>query len=509
MANAPTTTTMNETPNPTSRIPPSEPHTPMAALHMHGDNSDTSPPPATDESPSVLAVSRKAAPEPRCSSRISSAAIQAEENGNENVTENENENAPPKKRPRTSKHSISEDGRRDEEMDVEVAKEDKMEMETDNEDTFAGATPSPAHTPSPQIHSPTSEKLTAEETVNNSRVLAHLLAKAAKASLRVPSTSEPEAPPPVGNTIVFAPTPPEGFPHVHGRTSTHIFDNLKDQQMEAWLSLDVPHVFIQPLHHGYYPLETSPHMVHLITTEVKAALECTRVKVTAPIPATEILKVDQAPFTYLVQGISASNADKLVKQHCLASKQIGMLIFKAGIIAPTYLGSVEGLTVRDEADFDDAIRLIRNTYRIGLVGTILGEITASHPHLQNGRTPKDRTLAILDTLTGFKINLTAAGGTTHTCINIYIRSPTDDNDDWVCLLETVNKTIYPDPFLGRGYHTNSQMCNVCHSIDHPAGLCPFPNLPGWVKADPYKPIDDFHRTCQQAISAAAVVARGT
>jgi hypothetical protein len=213
MADAPTTTTMNKTPNPTSRsitTPLPEPHTPKATLHMCGDDSNASSPPAAhDESPSVLAASRKAAPEPRRSSRISAATTQAEENSNENETENENENAPPKKRPRTGKHTISGDERRDEEMDVEAAKEDKMEMETDNEDTFAGATPSPARTPSPQIQSPTSEKLTAEETANNNKVLAHLLAKAAKASLRVPPASEPEAPPPVGNTIAFAPTPPD------------------------------------------------------------------------------------------------------------------------------------------------------------------------------------------------------------------------------------------------------------------------------------------------------------
>jgi hypothetical protein len=332
------------------------------------DSNTSSPPAAHDKSPSVLAASHKAAPEPQQSSQISAATTQAEENSNENETENENENAPPKKRPQTGKHTISGDGRRDKEMDVEAAKEDKMEMETDNEDTFAGATPSPARTPSPQIQSPTSKKLTAEETANNNKVLAHLLAKAAKASLRVPPTSEPEALPIVGNTIVFAPTPPNGFPHVHGRTSTHIFDNLKHQQMEAWLSLDMPHVFIQPLHHGYYPLKISPHMVHLITTEVKAALECTGVKVTAPTPTTKILKVDQAPFTYLVWGISASNANKLVKQHCLASKQISMLIFKAGIIAPMYLGSVKGLTVCDEVDFDDATRCRHDGNHLASVG---------------------------------------------------------------------------------------------------------------------------------------------
>jgi hypothetical protein len=199
-----------------------------------------------------------------------------------------------------------------------------------------------------------------------------------------------------------------------------------------------------------------------------------------------------------------SDADKLAKQHCLASKQIDLLIFKAGITVPTYLGSVEGLTVRDDADFEDAIRLIQNTYRTGPVGTILGEISVSHLHLQNGRTSEDHTLALLNTLTGFKIDMTAAGGATRTCINIYICSPTDDDDDWAHLLEAINKTIYPDPFLRRGYHTNSWMCNVCHNVDHPAGLCPFSNLPGWIKADPYKPIDDFCRACQQVISVAAI-----
>ena len=232
-------------------------------------------------------------------------------------------------------------------------------------------------------------------------------------------------------------------------------------------------------------------MVHLIRDGIQLALGVTGIKVTAPSPHDNVDRLDKAPFTYLVHGMSISDADKLVTQYCLASKSIGLLIYKAGIQAPTYLGSVEGLTINDEEDHFSVLNLVAQTYLEGAVGVVLVEISESNPNLQGHESANDRVRAILQTLTGHRFNMNSTLGAKRVNFNLYIESPTDDDSDWARLLETVHETTYRDPLLGNGFHGALWNCNTCHGVDHPSGLCPFPAVPGWIKATPIAPIVEY------------------
>jgi len=132
--------------------------------------------------------------------------------------------------------------------------------------------------------------------------------------------------------------------------------------MSVWLTLESPHIFVQPLCHGYYPPNIAPEMVHLIHETIQLALGTTGIKVTVPSPNEAVTKLNKAPFTYLVRGMSVVEADRLVTKHCLASKTIGLLIYKAGIEALSYLGSIQGLTIDDHEDHESVLQMVAQTY---------------------------------------------------------------------------------------------------------------------------------------------------
>ena len=218
------------------------------------------------------------------------------------------------------------------------------------------------------------------------------MAQVAKAALKAAQTPVPPPEPPRSedNPLLFTPIPDSGFPPVHGYTSTRIFDNLDHEQRSVWLSLESAHVFVQPLYHGYYPPDVAPEMVHLIRETIQLALGPmqTKVKVTAPSPHSQVNRLDKPPFTYLVRGVTNEEATRLVNQYCLACKSLGLLIFKAGIQAPTYLGSIAGLTIYDEDDHISVLTLVPETFISGPVGTIIAEISAAHPDLQMHKTER-------------------------------------------------------------------------------------------------------------------------
>jgi hypothetical protein len=277
--------------------------------------------------------------------------------------------------------------------------------------------------------------------------------------------------------------------------------------MSAWLPFKDPHVFVQPLLHGYYPAHVAPEMLHLIRETIQLALGITGVKVAPPSPNEDVHQLNKPPFTYLVHGLTINEANRLAAQYCLASQKIGILIFKAGIEAPTYLGAIDGLAITDQADHDSVLHLVAETFLAGPVGAIIEQISAKHPNFASCVTSEERVIRILQTLNGRRLEMDSEAGSKRTIFNIYIQSPTDDDDDWDCLLEEVRKTTYRHPFLGNGFHHLPWSCNICHGVDHPSGHCPFPFLPGWIKAAPHRPLVDYQRKVAQEISRKAEAER--
>jgi hypothetical protein len=277
---------------------------------------------------------------------------------------------------------------------------------------------------------PRVEKLVDDAVAANKLVLNHLMAQAVKHTQRAAQRAPPPPEPTLSEaTPDFTPTPEGKFPAVHGRTSTRIFDNLDHAQASVWLTLNAPHVFVQPLDHGFYPPSITPEMVHLIQDAIQLALGITSIKVTAPSPHDNVDRLDKAPFTYLVCGMSISNANKLAVQYCLVSKSIGLLVYKAGIQAPTYIGSIEGLTIDDDEDHVSVLELIAETYLHGPVGAILAKISTLKPSLEHHHFTGDCVYAILQTLTGHHLEMNSTSGSKCVNFNIYIESPTDDNSN--------------------------------------------------------------------------------
>jgi hypothetical protein len=468
-----------------------------------------------DDSPSAQhALRRRKTPHHETGADVETLAVHA------TTTAKADDEAPtaaaPRKRPRTNDPTTGDANRINagevEQMAMDVTESEKGDrMEMDLLDTVVL---SPAASPNCELLlkvelPPEVEKLAEDAVAANKLVLDHLMAQAKKNAAKAAEKALPPSPePPIPEVIhTFTPTPIDEFPPVHSRTSTRIFDNLDHKQAEVWLMLEFPHVFVQPLDHGFYPPHIAPEMVHLIRDAIQLALGVNGIKVTAPAPHIEVDRLDKAPFTYLVRGMSVNDADKLATQYCLASKSVGLLVYKAGIQAPTFLGSIEGLTIADQEDHYAVLNLVAQTFVDGPVGTILAEISASNPKYAEHQSTDDRVRSILQTLRGHHFEMSSTSGSKRVNFNVYIESPTDDDSDWARLLDTVHATIYKSPLLGTGFHGSLWNCNTCHGVDHPSGLCPFPLLPGWIKATPHKPISDFRRTCAQNLSQTAEVER--
>ncbi|KAG2087610.1 uncharacterized protein F5147DRAFT_781255 [Suillus discolor] len=77
------------------------------------------------------------------------------------------------------------------------------------------------------------------------------------------------------------------------------------------------------------------------------------------------------------------------------------------------------------------------------------------------------------------LNFKLPGGLSVPCFNIFATSPTNDAKTWTDLRLYLSSLIYPTNLDGCGVATALFACQICHSLTHPRGLCPFPLTPNW------------------------------
>lgn len=344
----------------------------------------------------------------------------------------------------------------------------------------------------------TSENARSADATNT--LLARIQANAAKAKDQ-PSQPTPTLVSPANPA--YTPHPDNGFPVVHGRNSTFIFDNMDYDQQVAWLTLPDPHVFIQPLHHGYYPPEIAQEIVGLIKETIETIFDCPAVKVTAPIATSPPHSLDRAPFTYLIRNIPSSVVDSLLKQRCWATQKIAFIVHSPDPQVPSYLGGIQGLNV-DTDDLPNIPQLVTAAFSQEHIHTILAEISESNPTL-SGFSPEERAKQVIQTLQIDLLHIRSSGGPLRPIVNLYMTSPSDKDDDWSRLLQAVASMTYKHAFMGSGTYYPGWLCSICHSIDHPAGLCKFPHTPGWINATPIPPLLRYRTQHEYS----AVPAQGT
>lgn len=88
---------------------------------------------------------------------------------------------------------------------------------------------------------------------------------------------------------------------------------------------------------------------------------------------------------------------------------------------------------------------------------------------------------LMDSMWVEKLDTKRTGETMAPSFNIYTDSGGVSIDEvWVLLRNHLSTQIYASSMQGKGRTKAAPFhCGVCHGVDHPRGLCPFPDTPGW------------------------------
>ncbi|KAG2742310.1 hypothetical protein P692DRAFT_20250481 [Suillus brevipes Sb2] len=321
--------------------------------------------------------------------------------------------------------------------------------------------------------SPTS---THAPTPEEKDILAHLaLANLNRAALGQSSANQTSTLP------QFTPTPVGGFPTVHMSHAAQIFDHLDNRVLLAWFQVPHPKFMIRVFDHsGKDVTERAAIIAERIRANVTAIAESIHhdippIRVSPPQPQGG-KDAKSFPLGFLVHNVSEETKTLLLNQRIWSTVDLTFeaLSFNCAH-PPELLFSLAGFTTLDLATISQAVTETWNQeetrYRIESFFSTCG-LPDDEPIY---KVTQDFISSCRVELLDFKIS----GGLSVPRYNVFATSPTNDAKTWTDLRMYLKTLTYPTSLDGCGTSSALFDCQLCHSLAHPRGLCPFPLVPLW------------------------------
>ncbi|KAH9990734.1 Endonuclease/exonuclease/phosphatase [Russula vinacea] len=160
-----------------------------------------------------------------------------------------------------------------------------------------------------------------------------------------------------------------------------------------------------------------------------------------------------------------------------SSTAITFWIVKLNLPCPNLLFTIYGFSTLVT---EDILNMVRTVWQGNDVLSLIDTIANSFPENVCARA-KSSIQAFINSVKVTRLDYKSSSDTPQPHFNIYASSSLIENDDiWAYLREFLANCSYASPMHGQGmtclipFH-----CTLCHRVDYPRGLCPFPSIPSW------------------------------
>ena len=227
-----------------------------------------------------------------------------------------------------------------------------------------------------------------------------------------------------------------------------------------------------------------------------AAVEITGSKklgVSAPIIPPKVKNEEEQedepiPNTFLIYGLSNVHQQILTQQTVWASQNITFRITTPELKCPTFLFAIKGLRTMEPEVVREIVKDIWND-----------EITTDF--IKNGisnmeeseRNNAARAIkAFMDSITVKRLDILGKGATPMPNFNVHADgSIINDTVTWNNIRNHLAERKYHNSSFGQGKVIIAPYnCALCHGVDHPRGMCPFPSLKGWKGPKKRQPLNN-------------------
>jgi len=255
------------------------------------------------------------------------------------------------------------------------------------------------------------------------------------------------------------------------------FDYIDLDLIAVWDNYTTAKLVAIPFGADVFEIEQHPNIQSRIFTAVMAITQSSELGVSAPKQSADAKKQKRVPTSFLIYNLTRQQRQTLQQCSVWSSHAITFRITALAPHCPNLLFTLRNFAIMKP---EPVRQLILETWQSAETQTFLDMIIAAAPPNETNNTKQSLRIFISSlTVTLLEYRDNSGGIKPH--FNIYAdSSQISDFNVWTQLRTFLAERNYATSMLGTGI-TRAGMfdCGICHSSDHPRGLCPFPDIPGW------------------------------
>ncbi len=257
---------------------------------------------------------------------------------------------------------------------------------------------------------------------------------------------------------------------IHYAHPTATLDHLDVNLVSDWKNLSKGKLLVQPFNLDATTISKHPQLWSLLFATVVEITNSQDVSVCAPKTKANS---PHTSFSFLIYNITEKQTQTLLKQRVWSSTAVSTL----NPVCLDYLFSIKGLTTMDN---EVVLDTVKEVWQDPASLTFLQQICQSIP--ENLQEQVTLTLQLFITsLHISRLDIKLRGGAIAPVFNVYANGALIDNDNaWSQLRSYFASCSYAPQAQDPGNTIIAPFnCSLCHTADHPRGLCPFPSMEGW------------------------------
>lgn len=267
-------------------------------------------------------------------------------------------------------------------------------------------------------------------------------------------------------------------PPIYDEDPATLLARIDPVQIGSWLDLPTGKVLARPFDLDVRYKPNHQQIAQSLAAAVREITGTTSVAIAPPNKDPTLPRRESQPFTFLIHNITKEDERTLLEREVWSSQEITFQVATIYIKRPEFLFTVKGFSTPEPAD---VMASLAETWEDPVTSTLIKTLASFAPSQEDQQEWYSQMIDFLESATVRHLDIRNQGGRENPHFNVYANGDLiEDDETWLQLRKYLRNRTYKTMVIGTGKALQDDfVCSLCHGHDHPRGLCPFPQIPGW------------------------------
>ncbi|KAH9016245.1 hypothetical protein EDB84DRAFT_1567349 [Lactarius hengduanensis] len=268
------------------------------------------------------------------------------------------------------------------------------------------------------------------------------------------------------------------LPPVQDATPSSVLDHIDIDLLKEWeVQPGEGKLIAVPFDTEAKTPEEREYLCNRILTAIAEITKCQDASVATPKPSAAAADKNLTPKSFLVYNLSNDQVDLVLQRKVWSSRAITFRATRFATVCPNFMFAIRGLGTISVKAVYPIVKQVWKSNKTKVYAQSLAD-EAPEDEQDSVRAELDH---VLNTMNIVRLDIKEAGNVLKPRFNVHADCSNVSYDRlWSRLRAFLRSQKYSTSLEGHGTtEKTAYVCSNCHGVDHPRGLCPFPEVLGW------------------------------